>query len=249
MKGAMKVAFGLGATMLLIAFVIAAEEAKPTKTPEKKEAKVEAKVPKGRLVEGLKGKVVEVSEAKGQVVIESEGAKVTAHVAADTVVMRDGKRASLKDFKAGDGVMFGFKPRSKTELRFLSDELSFVAFIMRETVKGSVVSFDREKGELKLKTEKGEESVSLTKVTRYFLGGKQLKGADVRLKPGEEVYVGYSTTGMAYAVFDEASWKLYAQAELQRLEKRAEKKALKGAAPKEKEGKPKEGEGGKKEGA
>lgn len=238
MKRAAKVALGLGVAMLFAVFAIAAEEAKTAK-PEVKEAKAEAKAPKKRLVEGLKGKVVEVNEAKAQVVIESEGEKVTAHVAADAVVMKDGKKASLKDFKAGDVVMFGFKPRSRTELRFLSDELSFVAFIMRETVKGSVVSFDRAKGELKLKTEKGEETVSLTRVTRYFLGGKQLKGADVQLKPGDEVYVGYSTTGMAYAVFDEASWKLYAQVELERAARKAEKKVLKEGAPKAKtEGKP-----------
>ncbi|MCX7777613.1 MAG: hypothetical protein N2381_06105 [Armatimonadetes bacterium] len=217
---AVKAALGLGMAILLAAIAIAAEGAKPTKTP----AAEAVKAVKKPLIEGRKGNIAEVVEAKAQVVIESEGVKVTANVVADTIVMKDGKKASLKDFKAGDAVMFGFKPRSKTDLRFLADELSFIAFIRRETVKGEVISFDREKGELKLKTEKGEETIALTKVTRYFLGGKQLKGADVQLKPGDKVYVGYSVTGMAYAVFDEASWKPYAQVELKRAEKKAQKK-------------------------
>lgn len=217
-----------------MSLAFAGKEAKPTKPAEEKKVEAKAEKVTKRLTEGRKGTIVEASEAKAQVVIDSEGVKVTAHVAADTVLMKDGEKASLRDFKAGDAVVFGFKPRSNTELRFLADELSFVAFIRRETVKGEVISFSSDKGELKLKTEKGEGTIQLTKVTRYFLGGKQLKGADVQLKPGDKVYVGYSTTGMAYVVFDKDSWKIYAQMELQKMQKKLERKRLEGAAPKEK---------------
>jgi len=201
---------------------------------QEKAGKGKVKAEKVSLVEGREGTIAELNVEKKSLVISVETGKATVNVTPETKLMKGGESVSLDKFKVGDAVVFGFKPRSRTELSFLADKLSYIAFIRRKVVEGEVVSFDREKGELKLKSDGQELTIGLTKVTRYFLGGEQLKAAQVELKPGSKVYVGYSTTGMAYAVFDKASWEAYAKYEMQMIE--AKKKRVK---PKE-DAKPKQ---------
>ena len=200
--------------MALLASPLFAQE----KAGEGKAKTEKVKAEKVSLVKGHEGTIAELNVEKKSLVISVETGKVTVHVTPETKLMKEGESVSLDKFKVGDAVVFGFKPRSKTDLSFLADKLSYIAFIRRKVVEGEVVSFDRAKGELKLKSDGQELTIGLTKVTRYFLNGKQLKAAEVELKPGSKVYVGYSSTGMAYAVFDKASWETYAKHEMQMIE-------------------------------
>ena len=208
------------------------KEAKPTQQAQM------FKTIRKSLLRGYVATIIEVIPSEGRVVLQRDAEKLTAQITTEgkrpTQLMKDGKRVTLKDFKANEAVVFAFKPRSRRYLRFLADPLSYIAFIRRSVLKVEVVALDKTKRQITIKTADGKEHiVPLSRQCLYFLNGRRVKFADVQLKPGTKLWVAFTTTAKVHALFDDKTWKSYALLKWERFQARQQRKGRKQSEKKE----------------
>ena len=179
--------------------------------------------------EGVKARIEKVEAGKGIIVVRTvQGKERELHLTTEgrfrSRILRNGKPAKLEEFRVGEEVMVGIR-RTGGEtlyLKALADELSYLAYLRRRTVSGTVERVDKEKRVLRLAQMGGEPvSVAWTRVTRFYRGGKKEKEQPFGVGDSLVVVVSRRVGGIyrARAMFDKDSWRVYAEAEKAVLEK------------------------------
>ncbi len=211
-----------GCLLLFSARVLAQEQ---SSTPQRGRAFTAVRFRSGLITKvDPTGGVLTVKET-----VQGQGQERSYQVTKETVIIKEGKEAKLEQFKEGQQILLSLTRRregGRRVVRQLADPVTFCAFLLYPTVKGTVKSFDPAKLTVTVAiSDKEEKTFTLPgRGICCFLMGKGHRGREAALKGGESVVVVLSGPSRARAVFDQDSWRAYGESQWSAVKARRERR-------------------------